>query len=365
MTTRDTLVQILDCLCPMHLLLDVTGHIVQAGPTLQKLRPRQDLKDMRFLEVFELTRPRAITTMSALMRTSGAKLHLRFRDAPDSGLKGVLICLPDRQGAIVNLSFGISVLDAVRDHALTSADFSATDLAIELLYLVEAKSAVMAESRKLNQRLQSAMVAAEEQAFTDTLTGLKNRRALDHVLARQIAAGVPFALMHLDLDHFKVVNDTMGHAAGDHVLQQAARVMVEETREIDTVARVGGDEFVFIFDRLLDRDKLSRIANRLIRRLEDPIPYNGRTCRISASAGTVLSSDLSGLDPSHILESADRALYAAKNAGRGCHHFFDPKMMSGQKPEPDLLLGQPAGDRGQSRENSFPHIPTGPIGRCT
>lgn len=194
----------------------------------------------RFLDRFDLRRPRAVMSMADLMASSGVKLHLRFRDPPATGLKGVLMPLPGGQGAIVNLSFGISILDAVRDYRLTSGDFAATDLAIEMLYLVEAKSAAMEASRLLNQRLQGARIAAEEQAFTDTLTGLKNRRAMDHVLGRVIATQMPFAVMHVDLDFFKAVNDRLGHAAGDHVLQEVARIMIDATRRgKDTVARTG------------------------------------------------------------------------------------------------------------------------------
>lgn len=313
---------LLERLCPMFVLLDETGHIKNVGPTLKKLRPDQDMPGQRFLDLFELLRPRSVTTMPALLASAGAKLHLRFRDQPQTALKGLIVPLPGRQGAVVNLSFGISILDAVRDYALTSADFSGTDLAIELLYLVEAKSAAMEASRTLNLRLQGAMIAAEEQAFTDTLTGLKNRRAMDHILERLLKAGTPFALMHLDLDFFKSVNDTLGHAAGDHVLQQVARIMVEETRGDDTVARIGGDEFVLIFTLLQDRERLDSIARRLITRLEEPMPFGGDLCRISASIGTVLSSQVTQPDPGTLLQSADLALYAAKRAGRACHCFY-------------------------------------------
>lgn len=323
------LADILDQLCPMYVLLDHTGHIQQVGPTLQKLRPDQPMQGQRFLELFELNRPRAVTTMTNLVATAGAKLHLQLRDAPRTSLKGVIAPLPDGAGAIVNLSLGISVLDAVRDYALTSADFSATDLTIELLYLVEAKSAAMEASRKLNLRLQGAMIAAEEQAFTDTLTGLKNRRAMDHILARLIGANVPFAMMHLDLDYFKSVNDTLGHAAGDHVLQRVARIMVEETRNEDTVARVGGDEFVLLFHRLQDRKRLGRIAARLITRLEEPIPFDGQRCHISASIGIVLSSQYHPPDAVQMLQDADTALYAGKHAGRACHRFYSDDMAGG------------------------------------
>ncbi|MDK3075214.1 GGDEF domain-containing protein [Sedimentitalea sp. JM2-8] len=326
MIDRNQLADALQALCPMFVLLDSTGHIVRVGPTLQKLRAGTPMEGRRFLQLFELSRPRAVANMAGLLATSGAKLHLQFRDRPRTSLKGVVVPLPDNGGAIVNLSFGISVLDAVRDYALTSADFSATDLTIELLYLVEAKSAAMEASRKLNLRLQGAKIAAEEQAFTDTLTGLKNRRAMDHVLARVSASAEPFAMMHLDLDFFKAVNDTLGHAAGDHVLQQAARIMVEETRDDDMVARVGGDEFVLIFMRLTDRKKLARIARRLIRRLEEPVPFEGQVCRISGSIGIVLKETATVHDPADLLQKADVALYASKRAGRACHRFYSPDM---------------------------------------
>lgn len=327
MKSDDELSHVLTGLCPMHVVLDDTGHIVQAGPVLQKLRPDNSLVARRFLEVFELTRPRAIVNMDGLLAAAGSKLHLSFRTPPQTGLKGVLV--PLSEGAVVNLSFGISLLDAVRDYRLTSSDFSATDLAIELLYLVEAKSAAMEASRKLNTRLQGAMIAAEEQAFTDTLTGLKNRRAMDHILNRLTIHGGAFSVMNMDLDYFKAVNDTLGHAAGDHVLQQVARIMVEETRESDTIVRAGGDEFVLILDRQKDPEILMRIADRLISRLEAPISFEGNPCRISASVGIATASEGEGLEPADLLHRADQALYAAKHAGRACHRFYSPDLVSG------------------------------------
>ncbi len=360
MISTDKLADIMDHLCPMFVLLDATGHILRVGPTLQKLRADQPMAGQRFLELFELKRPRMVTDFDELLATTGNKLHLQFRDAPQTSLKGAIVPLPDegpgdsagktgkagKGGAIINLSFGISVLDAVRDYALNSADFSATDLTIELLYLVEAKSAAMEASRTLNLRLQGAMIAAEEQAFTDTLTGLKNRRALDHILDRMIAGGKGFALMNLDLDYFKSVNDTLGHAAGDHVLQQAARIMVEETRDEDIVARVGGDEFVIIFDQLRDRSKLKRIAERLIERLEVPIPFGNNTCSISASAGTVIRAASAQPEAAQLLHEADLALYAAKHAGRACHRFYHPDMREDTSP------GNTDTAPGESREGS-------------
>lgn len=327
---------VFDLLCPMHAVLDATGHIIHAGASMHKLHPSGNAVGARFLEIFELKRPRSAASMRDLCAMAGVKLHLNLRRAPRTELKGILAPLGTDTsfgpagGAIVNLSFGISVLEAVKDFSLTSADFAATDLAVEMLYLVEAKSAAMEASRKLNLRLQGAKIAAEEQAFTDTLTGLRNRRAMDRVLNRLMDTEQDFALMNLDLDYFKAVNDNLGHAAGDHVLQHVAELMLRETRGDDTIVRTGGDEFVLIFARLTNRQRVAEIADRLIARLEEPINFNGNECRISASIGATLSSDYKMPALEQMMDDADVALYAAKGRGRGQHVLYDPSLRDGE-----------------------------------
>ena len=312
----------LDAICPMHLQLDARGRITHAGPTLQKLRPHRPMAGLGFLDLFHMIHPRNIHGMQDLRAASGgrARMRLRFRDPPHTDLLGVLVPL-GQGGTLVNLGFGLSLLEALRDYSLTNTDFAVTDPTMEMLFLVEAKSAAMDASRKLTHQLDLARVAAEEQAYTDTLTGLGNRRALDQMLRRMIDSGQEFALMHLDLDFFKAVNDTLGHAAGDHVLEQAARIMTEETRAEDVVTRVGGDEFVMLFHNLCHRPGIEDIAQRMIRRLGQPMPWQGKTCRISASLGTTLSTDYQAPTAEQMLSDADAALYAAKRAGRSRHRF--------------------------------------------
>lgn len=309
----------------MHLCVSPTGHIRHVGPTLQKLRPNLRWSEKRFLEVFDLQRPRNITTMQEVLAINAMKLHLKFCDTPRTALQGIVVEMPRGDGAIVNLSFGISILDAVGDYKLTSSDFAATDMAIEMLYLVEAKSAAMEASRTLNHRLQTAKIAAEEQAFTDTLTGLKNRRAVEHVLPRVIEAGRGFAVMQLDLDFFKPVNDSMGHAAGDYVLQQVARILTEETRQDDDVVRIGGDEFVLIFQGDIPKKKLISVAERIIARIKEPINFQGKDIQVSASIG-ITTGHSKNAAPESILNEADMALYACKENGRGQFAFFTPSM---------------------------------------
>jgi diguanylate cyclase (GGDEF)-like protein len=322
----DAIREVLDTLCPMHAVLGPTGHVVQAGPTLRKVVMDRDPVGARFLEIFEMSRPNMARDMSDLRALAGRRLRLRLRNGPRHSLKGVLARLPvaGGAGALVNLSFGISVVDAVRDFGLTGTDFAPTDLTTEMLYLIEAKSTVMAESRRLNLRLEDARIAAQEQAFTDTLTGLTNRRALDHLLDRHRRAGHPFALLHLDLDRFKMINDRHGHAMGDHVLQVVAQRMQGQVRADDVIARVGGDEFVFV---LLGADATEGVINaaaRLISKIEEPILREGQVCTLSASIGATLSRFYDSPDIPRMMADADQALYAAKAAGRGCHVMHDP-----------------------------------------
>ncbi len=316
----------LDTLCPMHTRLSETGHIRHVGPTLRKLFDGEDLVGKRFLELFALKRPHRVQTMADLRASAGVKLHLKMRSGPETELKGVVVQDPEQGHLIVNLSFGISVVDGVRDFKLSSADFAPTDLTIEMLYLIEAKSAAMDALNKLNDRLQSSKVAAEEQAFTDTLTGLKNRRAMEHIMARLLEWKRPFAVMQVDLDFFKAVNDTMGHAAGDHVLQAVARIMVDVTRGDDTVSRVGGDEFVILLPGLRIRDVVAQIGERLIEKLEQPIPFAGQECCISASIGSAFYDPSVEANMETLMSDVDVALYASKRAGRRQQTFYSPEL---------------------------------------
>jgi len=178
----------------------------------------------------------------------------------------------------------------------------------------------------LNLRLQGAKDAAEEQAYTDTLTGLRNRRALDETLERLLAAKAAFAVMHIDLDYFKAVNDTLGHAAGDHVLRVVGKIMLEETRASDMVARVGGDEFTVILPKIGDIDVLERVGRRIIDRVEVPVPFNDAMCKISASIGTVWIQSSKTATRETVMEDADLALYASKNEGRARQTLYTPEL---------------------------------------
>jgi diguanylate cyclase len=301
-------------LMPLYLWLSAEGRIRGAGPSLRKIMGAGAL-GAELDAIFELRRPRR--GASAMDLTRAPVLRLNLRAAPQTGFKGVAVPLASDDGVLLNLSFGHAVRDAVRDHALSDTDFAPTDLAIELLYLAEAKAAVMGELAKTNTRLQGAKQRAEEQALTDPLTGLRNRRGMDRALAALLAARSDFALLHMDLDRFKQVNDTLGHAAGDHVLVEFADMLRDNVRAGDLVTRVGGDEFILLFPGLTDYGLLERLAARLFSLLRKPMEYDGRACAVGASMGAVLSGNYADPQADRMLSDADRALYASKAAGRG------------------------------------------------
>ncbi len=146
---------------------------------------------------------------------------------------------------------------------------------------------------------------------------------MEFVLSRLVETVEPFALMHLDLDFFKAVNDTYGHAAGDQVLQQVARILVAETRKNDVIVRYGGDEFVLILKGLVNPNRMRDIANRIIARLQEPIAYGNSLCRISGSIGMAVSTRYDTPDPEIMLKDADQALYRSKSEGRARSNFAE------------------------------------------
>lgn len=320
--------EVLERLMPMYLWVGATGHIRAAGPTLAKLADGQPLEGSFLFDRFVVEKPRAVDDMERLRGLFGQKLVMTMAGQPDTMLRGLALPLPEGQGALFNLSFGIAVADAVREHRLTNADFAPTDLTVELLYLTEVKAAVMGELGALNRRLQAARAASEAQALTDALTGLANRRALDAELAQATllacrGAG-DFALLHLDLDYFKRVNDSFGHAAGDAVLVEVASILREETRKSDTVARVGGDEFVIILRGEGSASHAARIGERIISELERPILYENSPCLISGSIGVTLSNFYAMPTVEQMQADADAATYGSKAAGRGCCTVWKP-----------------------------------------
>lgn len=159
----------------------------------------------------------------------------------------------------------------------------------------------------------------------DSLTGLANRhrmtRRLNSILTAYRSAKRSCALMMLDLDRFKHVNDTLGHPAGDELLKQVAQRLYRVVNNQGEIGRIGGDEFQVIIPDMDDRGKLGDIAGRIIQMLSQPYTIEGSRCIIGASVGVAIAP-YDGIDSEELVRSADLALYAAKGGGRGQYRFY-------------------------------------------
>lgn len=187
--------------------------------------------------------------------------------------------------------------------------------------------ATLSEAKRLAEahstELEAARHRMEFNALHDPLTGLPNRRFLDQILAdrsRHFDDRAKLSIFHMDLDRFKQINDTLGHAAGDEILRHAAELLRQNAREGDFVARIGGDEFVII-RQSQGRDEDAALASRVIEAMSVPIRYKDQECRIGVSIGIAAQSP-AGDELSQILVNADIALYEAKRRGRNRHETF-------------------------------------------
>jgi diguanylate cyclase (GGDEF)-like protein len=182
-----------------------------------------------------------------------------------------------------------------------------------------------------NLELELVRIRIEHNALHDSLTGLPNRRYLDEMLSRHAATGYgdsgSMALLHIDLDRFKQINDTMGHAAGDAMLIHASAVLRDNCSSDDFVARIGGDEFVVLTKASGSDIQLGELAERIVAQMRLPVTYEGHECRFGVSIG--IAADRSApLDAKRLLINADIALYRAKARGRNRYEFFSETLQA-------------------------------------
>jgi len=176
--------------------------------------------------------------------------------------------------------------------------------------------------------------AVNQLARFDSLTGLPNRsKFLAKLEERLSAQGIDpheHAVMFIDLDRFKIVNDTLGHAAGDQLLKIVAGRLQHALRERDIVARLGGDEFVVLVDHFGDRRVVQQIAQRLLDQINKPVPLGERSVHVSGSIGIALYPQDGG-DADTLLKHADTAMYQSKESGKNTWRFFTPELAERQR----------------------------------
>ncbi|TWI54462.1 sensor domain-containing diguanylate cyclase [Halalkalibacter nanhaiisediminis] len=168
----------------------------------------------------------------------------------------------------------------------------------------------------------------KQMAFFDDLTDLPNRKSLDrHIekaLARSKRHNHNFILLFIDLDDFKIVNDTIGHDAGDELLKEVVKRLNQSIREEDLVARIGGDEFIVVFEET-STDEIENIAQRIIEGVSLPYSIDEKEAKISLSIGVSVYPD-DGEDKETLIEHADKAMYFAKNHGKNGYKLYSPEL---------------------------------------
>jgi diguanylate cyclase (GGDEF)-like protein len=185
-------------------------------------------------------------------------------------------------------------------------------------------------------------------ALHDGLTGLATRLLLQDRMdvamesARRHQTGL--ALLMMDLDKFKEINDTFGHQAGDEVLRVTADRLLEAVRKSDTVARIGGDEFVVLLPDVLEAQIAERIAANIVEKMTAPVEYSGVVAQVSVSIG-ICAVSVDNLDSDALMQGADTALYEAKAGGRNCYRVYSPDMKHARAADRKLQDAEAAATR--------------------
>lgn len=242
-----------------------------------------------------------------------------------TALLAVYIEAHRREATLLATRNDLETRDQARTRELAQAN---QDLRAEIAERKRAEASLCDAQARLRLALQASKEAESQLAqlaLCDGLTGLANRRWIEDELERALIASrrnrQKIAVMFIDLDRFKDINDTLGHEAGDSLLKRVAERLRPEVRESDAVARLGGDEFIVILIDISRPEDAANVARKLLRTLSAPMNLGGSEIVISASIGISLSPE-DGSDAKTLLRHADTALYRAKEAGKNDYCFY-------------------------------------------
>ncbi|WP_183745207.1 EAL domain-containing protein [Rhizobium sp. BK196] len=312
--------------------LDLALDSYQCGIWEAILGKRGSIWDERMHELYGLKQSNAFVTEEAWLsriHPDDRKLALESaRHFKQLGDTHTLVCrVPNENGGLRYVrSVGKVHRTPTGEMKIIGIAFDSTEDALMTLRLKAAKD----EAITKNIELELAKSRIEHNSLHDPLTSLANRRKLDIALENLTDAGrgepQTFAILHIDLDRFKEINDTLGHAAGDAMLVHASRVLSRNLRDSDVVARIGGDEFVILSFDVGDKE-MAELAGRVVEEMRQPIDFQGFSCRCGVSIGIALASGIH-VDARKVLINADIALYRAKSLGRNRFEFFNHNLQA-------------------------------------
>lgn len=331
---------LLDAAFPFHLVLDRELRVLQAGTSISRVHP-DSLIGVPLAEIFAISTPKLACNFDSIAAHGRSLFLVQSLVNPELVLRGQMLHDPGAECLFFVGSPWITDTAAVASLGLTLSDFAVSDAIVDYALLLQTQSVSLAESRELASRLDESAKELVYQAFHDALTGLPNRAFLVDHLTRIMAADPenrasalgPVAVMMLDLDEFKAVNDSYGHPAGDRVLEVVSDRLRAGAREGDLIARLGGDEFVMVIEARsantapLDTQAVDRVAERVLAMLSEPIPLSpgsSISVEVSASIGIALCSGTES--PDELLRNADLAMYTAKARGKWRYERYVPQM---------------------------------------
>lgn len=232
------------------------------------------------------------------------------------------------------ISGAFDALERIMDFAQSHEEYELDEiLTVFILFAVAAAVFSVRRIQEFKQQYRQRLKAEGEilhMAYHDSLTDLPNRAHFGEALARELArsrrSGSMVAVICLDLDRFKQVNDLFGHSAGDQLLRRVSRRFQGVLRDMDTLARLGGDEFAVLLPDIGQPENAAILARRLIEVADAPFDLDGQAAAIGVSAGIVVAESGDTIAAEELMRAADLALYRAKSDGRGCFHFFEPEM---------------------------------------
>jgi len=326
-----------DVVFPFHLVLDRELLVVQAGTSIRRLHDH-DIVGRSLSELFEVDTPKIPCSFDAFLAHPRSLFLLRSSTRPGLVLRGQVLHDPVAECLTFIGSPWVTQTSAFVSLGLTLDDFAVSDAVVDYVLLLQNQSTSLTDARELAARLNDSAEQLTHLAFHDALTGLPNRAMLmDHlqrIMSSQVPATPHVALLMLDLDGFKAINDSYGHSAGDEVLKIVGERLRGASREGDVVARFGGDEFALLLEApssspLHDEGAATAVAQRVLAAVCEPIPLAScpAICvALSASIGIAYAGN--GGTAEELVRNADLAMYSAKSHGKSRHEPFAPAMLA-------------------------------------
>ncbi|MCG6882188.1 MAG: EAL domain-containing protein [Silicimonas sp.] len=317
---------------PFGVIVDAGGIVRSLGPSLRKIASPECGVGRPVFEAFSFRKPRLLKPDLVFQDVLGARITMDVHTSEADSTVSVFgmafnITIDGLPHVALVMTPGVNARKLIEEKGLRTSDFSAGDGSPDLLPLLAMQEEMAADSKRAAARLKSAYDEAERIALHDTLTNLPNRRAL-MIALRDVTQKEPLSIVHVDLDRFKEMNDTYGHAAGDAALQHAASALRSVFGDETMCARLGGDEFVVLLRGAAQEAKLSKFGKAVVAAVSAPFKFRGEHLKIGASVGLAHTDSSDGLSADELLHRVDLALYEAKRSGRGCARLYTAEMLS-------------------------------------